>query len=524
MPSRAEAGKRFLATVLFTDIVGSTDVATELGDKRWRELLARHHALIRRELKKHGGREVDTAGDGFFATFTAPADGVRCACAASRAVQELGIDIRAGVHVGECEAMGSKVGGIAVHTGARVLSASGPADVLATSTVKELVAGAGIEFEDRGVHHLKGITGEWRLYAVVGLEGPPPPLDAEVAAAARERIVARPVLGRSRSRTPIIIGLAAVLLAAAVGAFVLTRGGGSVTPAPNSVSEIRAGEKVFARTFGVGSDPIGVASDGAHIWVINQRSGTIQQIDPDANPPVGQPVSTFGATTGLAAGDGAAWITSGNVTTPDATSIIYRFDAKTNQMNRVTDAPPGVGAIAYANGSLWVADPNTDQVLHIDPKTGSVVDTIDVGKKPVAIAAGPGETASIWVANGLGNSVSRIAPGSATAESFPVGSSPSGIAVDPDGDVWVTSSEANTVTRLDPTGHLIATIERVPPGASSIAVAGGSVWVAATIAPFSVVRIDAGTNRVSDTVVVNGTPSSLTVDAAGNLWATVRSG
>jgi class 3 adenylate cyclase/streptogramin lyase len=521
MPFRPEAGKRFLATVLFTDIVGSTDVATELGDKRWRELLARHHAFIRRELKKHGGREVDTAGDGFFATFDAPADGIRCACAASRAVQELGIDIRAGVHVGECEAMGSKVGGIAVHTGARVLSAAGAAEVLATSTVKELVAGAGIEFEDRGVHSLKGITGEWRLYSVVGLDGPPAPLEAEAAAAARERIVAAPIL--RRRRTPIIVGLAAVLVAAAVGAFAATRGGGSITPAPNSVSEIRAGGKVFARTFGVGSDPIGVASDGAHIWVINQRSGTIQQIDPEADPPVGQPASTFGATTGLAAGEGAAWITSGDVTTPDATSIIYRFDAKTNQLTRVTDAPPGVGAIAYANGSLWVAEPNTDQVLHMDPKTGNLLDTIDVGEKPVAIAAGPGDSASIWVANALGNSVSRIAAGESTAQPFPVGSSPSGIAVGADGDVWVTSSEANTVTHLDDTGHLLATIQRIPPGASSIAVAGNEVWVAATV-DHVVVRIDAASNSITGTVSVDGTPSALAVDAAGNLWATVRTG
>jgi class 3 adenylate cyclase/streptogramin lyase len=517
MSSRPVAGKRFLATVLFTDIVGSTDVATELGDKRWRELLGRHNALVRRELKRYGGREVDTAGDGFFATFDAPADGIRCACAASRAVQQLGIDIRAGIHVGECEAMGSKVGGIAVHTGARVLSASGPADVLATSTVKDLVAGAGIEFEDRGVHQLKGITGEWRLYGVVGVDGPPPPLEADAAAALREQIVAAPVL--RRRRTPIVIGLIALLLVAAVGAFAATRGGGSVTPAPNSVSEIEAGGKVFARTFSVGSDPIGVASDAGQIWVINQGSGTIQRIDPEANPAVGEPASAFGATS-LAAGDGAAWITSGDVTTQDATSIIYRFDSK-DQLSRVTDAPPGVGAVAYADGSLWVAEPNTDQVFHIDPKTGNVIDAIDVGKDPIAIAASRGESASIWVANALGNSVSRIAPGAATAQSFPVGSSPSGIAVGPDDDVWVTSMDTNTVIRLDPTGHVLATIERVPPGPSSIAVAGSSVWVGATTAR-ELVRIDATTNGVSDIAAVNGTPSALAVDAEDNVWATVR--
>jgi virginiamycin B lyase len=117
--------------------------------------------------------------------------------------------------------------------------------------------------------------------------------------------------------------------------------------------------------------------------------------------------------------------------------------------------------------------------------------------------------------------VSRIAPGAATAQSFPIGSSPSGIAVGPDGDVWVTSTDANTVSRLDPTGHILATIERLPAGVSSIAVAGSSVWVGATTAR-EVVRIDATTNRVSDTVAVNGTPSALAVDADGNVWATVR--
>jgi pimeloyl-ACP methyl ester carboxylesterase len=156
---------RILATVLFTDIVGSTQRATKLGDRRWRELLGAHDAAVRRELERFRGREVDTAGDGFLATFDGPARAVRCALSIGGAVQELGIDVRAGIHTGECELDGEKVRGIAVHTGARVASLAGPGEVLISQTVKDLTAGSGLEYADRGVHELKGIPGEWRLYA-----------------------------------------------------------------------------------------------------------------------------------------------------------------------------------------------------------------------------------------------------------------------------------------------------------------------------------------------------------------------
>ena len=156
---------RVLATVLFTDIVGSTAKAAELGDRGWRELLERHHALVRRELARARGREIDTAGDGFLASFDGPARAIRCAAAIRDSVRELGVEIRAGLHTGECELLDGKVAGIAVHTGARVASCAGPGEVLVSSTVKDLVAGSGIEFEERGVHELKGIPGEWRLYA-----------------------------------------------------------------------------------------------------------------------------------------------------------------------------------------------------------------------------------------------------------------------------------------------------------------------------------------------------------------------
>ena len=157
---------RVLATVLFTDIVDATESAAKLGDRRWHDLLDSHHALVRRELARFRGREIDTAGDGFFATFDGPARAVRCACAISDTVRSLGIEIRAGLHTGECEVMGDKVGGIAVHIGARIAAYANSGEVLVSNTVKDLVAGSGLSFRDQGTQSLKGVPGDWRLFAV----------------------------------------------------------------------------------------------------------------------------------------------------------------------------------------------------------------------------------------------------------------------------------------------------------------------------------------------------------------------
>jgi class 3 adenylate cyclase len=162
----AEVPDTVLATVLFTDIVDSSALAAEVGDRAWRELVERHHGLVRRELARYRGEEKDTAGDGFFATFDGPARAIRCAHAIAHGVTELGLEVRAGVHTGECEIHEGKVAGLAVVIGARVSAAAGAGEVLVSQTVKDLVAGAGIEFEPRRERELKGVPGEWRLYAV----------------------------------------------------------------------------------------------------------------------------------------------------------------------------------------------------------------------------------------------------------------------------------------------------------------------------------------------------------------------
>lgn len=165
--ARPAAHERVLATILFTDIVRSTETAAELGDAGWHDLLGRHHALVRRELARFHGEELDTAGDGFFARFDGPARAVQAATAIRDAIHELGIEVRAGVHTGECEIADGKVAGIAVAIGARIASLAEAGEVLVSSTVKDLVAGSGLRFEDRGARELKGVPGEWRVFAAV---------------------------------------------------------------------------------------------------------------------------------------------------------------------------------------------------------------------------------------------------------------------------------------------------------------------------------------------------------------------
>jgi len=157
---------RVLATVMFTDVVDSTAKLAEIGDREWHQLLQRHHALVRRQLVRYSGREINTAGDGFFASFDGPARAIRCARAITDGVRELGLHVRAGLHTGECEVVDGKVSGMAVHIGARVAAQAGPDEVVVSSTVKDLVAGSGLKFRDRGAQHLKGVPGDWHLYTV----------------------------------------------------------------------------------------------------------------------------------------------------------------------------------------------------------------------------------------------------------------------------------------------------------------------------------------------------------------------
>ena len=259
---RRRSGSRALAAVLFTDIVDSSAVASRVGDARWKELIARHHAIVRRELKRYGGKELDTAGDGFFASFTEPAAAIRCACAVSEAVRELGIEIRAGVHFGECEQVGEKLGGIAVVVGARVMSLGGGGDVLVTASTSDLVAGAGFGFQDRGSHALKGVDGTWHVLAVTEVDGEPRPQPAEPEEAEQRLAAVQPSAALSRgwfAARPwaVGVGIAVVLGLIAVSIPVLrSEAGGPIDVRTNSVARLNGADG------SLGSGPTALLLDG----------------------------------------------------------------------------------------------------------------------------------------------------------------------------------------------------------------------------------------------------------------------
>ena len=230
-------GSSVLVTVLFTDIVGSTEIAGELKDRRWRDLVQRHHAVVRRELKRAGGRELDTAGDGFFARFDRPAEAIRCACRISDEVRELGLEIRAGLHLGEAEVLEGKVGGFAVNVGARVMGVAKGGEVLVSSTLRDAVSGSGFDFADHGTHRLKGIEGEWRLYEVTSIDGVRRslPLTAEESRRRREFTDAVPV---HRRRDRIVAGVVGGLVVALIATGIVTSAlGGDDAPAVTGPSQ-----------------------------------------------------------------------------------------------------------------------------------------------------------------------------------------------------------------------------------------------------------------------------------------------
>jgi basic membrane protein A len=238
-----------LTALVFTDIVGSTQVAEELGDRRWRELLSRHNRIIREGLREYGGRELDTAGDGVFARFDSPGAAINFAAATADALRQLGVEIRAAVHFGECEIFEGKLSGVNVHAAARTLALAGPGEILVTGSVRDLVRGAGFGFGDRGIHELRGIEGEWRLFEVTSIDDShrSPPLP-EAEASARRGAIEPPALVKKRSVRWAAISLA-VLVVLAGAAFGLVHAVGGASAAPLSGCELTGYRPLHDRSF-----------------------------------------------------------------------------------------------------------------------------------------------------------------------------------------------------------------------------------------------------------------------------------
>ena len=483
MPGRQT--ERFLTAILFTDIVSSTEVAAELGDRGWRDLVQEHHRLVREAVRRHHGRELDTAGDGFFVVFDAPAAAAECALDAVEAVQSLGIQIRAGLHVGEVEQIGPKVGGIAVPTAARIMASAGASEIYASGTVRDLAAGAGFRFEDRGERELKGVPGSWRLYAItratsspVESQGESPASTAQDRAARRAAAVrrahARPYWQRHpRLTAGVAVGMAMVIGAAAILAWSPWRPKALAGVPENSLGIIAPDRNEIVAEARLGDQPAGIAvSDGA-VWVTNAGSNTLLHLDPSTH------------------------------------TVVDTIE--------VGLAPAGV---AVGGGSIWVADSGARSVTRINEASGKVVDTIDVGNGPTALAFGGG---AVWVANARDGTLTRIDASSGDASGpTSVGSSPSAVAVD-DSGIWVASQEDATVSHLDAkNGALLAAPIAVGSRPSAIAITAGAVWVA-NAGDGSITRIDPAGDRVVGIIDVGGAPNDLAVEGS-NLWVADSTG
>ena len=461
-----------------TDIVGSTEHAAELGDTAWRELLQQHHALIRAELRRHGGREMDTAGDGFFVIFDAPATAVGCVLAIADELRSLGLEIRAGVHVGEVQQMAGKVTGIAVVIASRIMASGGAGDVLVSATVRDLTAGSGLTFDDRGARQLKGVPGEWQVYAVQRVEDEVVEAGHRVVArerraAAVRRAQSRPIWQR-RPRFTAGLAVAFAILLATSGLVVWRpwQPPALAKVTENSIGVIDPFRDEVIGEIPVGLRPGGIAVGQDHAWITNTGADSVSQID----------------------------LATGNV--------VVRID--------VGRGPKG---IAVAEGSVWVANSEERTVSRINVATGRVVDTIEVGNAPTAIAAA-GST--VWVANATDSTVVSIDGRSGdVGEPIGVAATPIAVAVDQAG-LWVASEDGASVSHLDPvTGVTLAAPIQLSARPSAIALDPESAWVAS--ADGTVTQIDRAANRVTATIDVGGSLSAIVVSGKV-IWVGDRDG
>jgi YVTN family beta-propeller protein len=503
---------RYLTTVLFTDIVDSTRSASELGDRRWHQLLEQHHELVRRELRRFGGREIDTAGDGFFAVFDAPARGVACALTIAAAMPDLGIQVRAGMHTGEVEEAGGKIRGIAVHIGARIGAVAGAGEVLVSSTVRDLVSGAGIDFEDRGTRELKGVPGEWHIYA-----GSPGarfreefPVGGDTAG--RDAAAARRTVELRSRRRRIVIGVGALIALALAGAvlFVVTRPPPSLARVdPNTAAVIDAATGRVLAQVAVGTRPDGITFGEGAIWTANTTDGTVSRIDPRTRAVI-QTVDVGAAPSGLAAGFGSIWVANSGERT------VSRINASNNHVVQTINVGNGPTAVASGAGRVWVTNALDGTISRIDPELGKVSGTFRVGASPGAVAA---NDSGVWVANADAGTVSRVDPATGTTlASIGVGSGPRALAFAGTA-LWVANGLDGTVSRIDPVANRVTATIEVGQGPNAIAGTASQVWVACAL-DGGVYRINPSTQAASR-IDVGGEPQALTI-ANDELWLSAR--
>jgi class 3 adenylate cyclase len=518
--------RRFVATVLFTDVVGSTEVAASVGDEHWHAILRTYYDVARREVRRYRGREIDTAGDGFFAAFDAPTDGVHCAMAIVDAMWARGVALRAGLHTGECELVDGKVGGIAVHIGARVAGLAGAGEVLVTGTVHDLATGARLTFDSRGPQELRGVPGEWNVFGVEPEAGRPdlPPLEAPPPAAP-------PRSGRSRAGVLAGVGAGVVLVAVLVAVLVTRHRGGPsgepTTPASHRATTPAPPPELFAGTLSldpktgkiVGRVPMPLSPNstaGSHqmaagprfLWTADFAGNTVHKVDPRAPGEVGQ--VTVRAPEWLAVQGNDLFVTSGYPGSCTPCQLV-RVDDRTNAIASSRAMAVCCGGMVIDHGFLWVL--GVDRLFRV-PLRGGRTTSIHLGGDAIAAGGGrvfvlsrtdgtatPVDEASfragtsiqlpgrglgfvayaedaLWVSDTSGDAVIHVPlSGRGGVDTIPVGDAPTAVSAGA-GSVWVANREGHTVSRIDPIAAKV--VKTYPAGGQpdDVLVAFGRVWVA----------------------------------------------
>ena len=509
-------GGRGLGAVLFTDIVGSTPIAAEMGNTRWGELVARHHRILRGLIHRFGGREIDTAGDGFFVVFERPADAIRCAVQATEAVRGLGIEVRAGVSFGELELVGRKPGGLVVNTAARVMSVAGPGEVLVPASVREIVPGAGITFAEHGVHQLKGLDGEFRLFGVTGVDGREvvPPLEAEEAAERRREIF--PTGGRRRV---LLVGAGAGILALAVGASILLFGGEEIPKEAAStrfsVAEVDpdTGEVVGSRIPVENQSPLEIdfldhpmAVGEGGVWLL--QPPRLLHIDPRHDEVRSDDIDIgIGPSTSVVTAFDGVWVLRGET--------LYRLNPATDETDVFLRLPLPGGITTYSlaiTDAIWVGQ-SDGTLVRLDPRTGAR-DQADTGLALDRVAA---TKDAVWLADVVAGLLVRVDTDTLEPVGDPLEVTGTIDQIFARGDfLWVLDRQAGVVTRIDTGSGTVGRPVRVGNAPTDMAVGTGAVWVGDEGG--SLYRVDPSTLRVTEFPIGAGVLGVGVEESSGAVW------
>jgi hypothetical protein len=503
--------------VLFTDIVGSSEIAVEVGDRRWKALLEAHHAVVRQALRRSGGKELDTAGDGFFAVFDGQEAAIRCACEIATGVREIGLEIRAGLHIGEAPEIGGKVGGVTVHAGARIAATGGAGDVIVSSVLRDLVPGARVEFEDLGPRELKGIPEDMRLWRVTSLDGIPllGPLDP--AQAARRRELVPPAPDR---RIPLIVGgivgigtIAILLAVVALRDEQEPSGRGSIPPIPpKTLVRIDAAAMQIEGRFTLNDQALDITYSEDRIWVMEEgllevlRSSSsemetkgleftpcalssatdgvivgdcehhrLYRVNTDLRVSRWHDVPAFGDSFSVLQTDRDLWVLAAR-SDRSADDRLYRLDPSSGEVlgwRRLVDSRDDAFEFTEAGGAIWTFDFDDGRIIRISPTTLEITE-VESGSQPDSVASSEG---SVWVSDaGPGEVIQFDA-----ANGDVVGRPPIyGLLTSGDHSVWVL--DLDRLYRIDEEGTITGPLELpyVDGGhfGNPTAYGAGSVWIA----------------------------------------------